>query len=126
MIEARRAANRFGRDPEMVAKRAGECFVRAVVRIQRHVEDIRRTVGERAGRLGEAPGTHVAHDRKPGRGCKRAHHVEARDAGDISDLVEGQFLGEMAFDKPERPLGWIHGQAFIRSRRIMIVCACGV
>jgi hypothetical protein len=35
MIQARCGADRFGRDAEMVAERAGECFVRAVIRIQR-------------------------------------------------------------------------------------------
>ena len=36
MVEARRLrADRFGRDAEMVAEGAGECFVRAVVRIER-------------------------------------------------------------------------------------------
>ena len=55
MVETRRAANRFGRDAEMIAKRAGEGFVRAVVRLQRQREDIRRTIGERARRFAETP-----------------------------------------------------------------------
>jgi hypothetical protein len=82
MIEARCGADRFRRHAEMVAERAGECFVRAVVRVQREAEDVGCAMAERARRLGEAPGTHVAHDRKPGRGGERPHHVEARDAAD--------------------------------------------
>jgi hypothetical protein len=34
--------------------------------------------------------------------------LEARDAADRRYLVERQRLGEMAFDVPERFLGWIH------------------
>ena len=109
VVETRRGADRFGRDAEMVAERAGECFVRAVIRIQRDLEDVGRAARERARRLGEAAGAHIAHHRKPGRGGERPHHVEARDAGDGRDLVERQRLGEMAFDEPERLLGGIHG-----------------
>jgi hypothetical protein len=94
----------------MVAKRAGECFVRAVVRLQREVENIRRAAGECTRRLGEAPDTHIAHDRQSRRGGERPDHVEARDAGDACYLIEGQRLGKMAFDKPERFLGGIHQQ----------------
>jgi hypothetical protein len=36
--------------------------------------------------------------------------VEARDTGDAGDLVEGQRVGKMAFNKPERFLGWVHGR----------------
>src|SRR5947207_1318839 len=93
----------------MVAERAGECFVRAVIRIQRQSEDVGGAAGERPRRLAEAPRTHVAHDRQPRRGGERPHHVETRDSCDASDLVEGQLVGEMAFDKPERLLGRIHG-----------------
>jgi hypothetical protein len=35
--------------------------------------------------------------------------MEARDPGNVGDLIERQRLGEMAFDKPECFLGWIHG-----------------
>jgi hypothetical protein len=49
-------------------------------------------------------------------------HVKARDAGDARDLVEAQFVSEMAFDVPERLLGRIHGpRALLRSAPIMIV-----
>ena len=40
----------------MVAKRAGECFVGAIVRIQRQREDIGRTSGQRTGRFAQAAG----------------------------------------------------------------------
>ena len=46
MRDARCGADRFGRDAEMVAERAGESFVRAVVRIQREAENIGRTGGQ--------------------------------------------------------------------------------
>jgi hypothetical protein len=109
MIEAGRTANRFGREPEMVAERAGERFVRAVIRIQRHVKNVRRAARERACRLGQAAGTHVTHHRKSGRGTKRPYQMEARDPCDAGDLVERQRIGKMTFDKPERLLGRIHG-----------------
>jgi hypothetical protein len=59
-----------------------------------------------------AAGAHIAHDRKPGRGGKRPHHVEARDAATpaISSSVNGS--GEMGFDIPERLLGRIHRNGF--------------
>src|SRR6266446_9640468 len=93
----------------MVAERAGECFVRAVVRLQREGEDVGRAAGERPRRLAEASRAHVAHHRQPCRGGERPHHVETRDPRDASDLLEGQLVSEMTFDKPERLLGWIHG-----------------
>jgi hypothetical protein len=46
--------------------------------------------------------------------------MEARDTSDRRDLIEGQLVGEMAFDKPQRLLGRIHGGlALIRSAAIM-------
>src|SRR5215475_14503025 len=46
--------------------------------------------------------------------------MEARDAGDVRDLVEGQRPAEMAFDKPQRLLRGIHGSGLsFRSIRIM-------
>ena len=65
---------------------------------------------ERTRGLAETSRTHIAHDRQPRRGAERPHHVEARDSTDASDLVEGQRVGKMAFDKPERLLGRIHGR----------------
>src|SRR6202158_6580537 len=94
----------------MVAKRACECFVRAIVRVQRKGEDIGRAAGERPRRLAETSRTHVAHDRQPRRSGERPHHVETRDSTDASDLIEGQLVSEMAFDEPERLLGRIHGR----------------
>ena len=34
------AANRFGRQPELLAERPGECLVRAVSGIERHRQDV--------------------------------------------------------------------------------------
>lgn len=34
--------------------------------------------------------------------------MEARDAGDLGDLLQAQRLAEMAFDIPERFLGRVH------------------
>src|SRR5258708_1410239 len=93
----------------MVAERTGECFVRAVVRVQRHVKDIRRAPRERTRRLAETPGTHIAHDRQSRRSGERPHHMKARDSTDACDLFEAQRIGKMAYDIPERLLGWIHG-----------------
>jgi hypothetical protein len=73
----------------MVAERAGECFVRAVIRIQRQGQDIGRAGGKRPRRFAEAAGTHIAHDRQPRRGGERPDQVKARDPGDARDLVEG-------------------------------------
>ena len=65
-IEARPGPNRFRRDAEMVAERTSECFVRAVIRIQRDLENIGCAGRQRARRLGEAAGPHVAdHRREP-------------------------------------------------------------
>ena len=108
MIEARCGPDQFGRDAEMVAERAGECFVRAVIRIQRQAENVRRARRQRARCVAEAAGANIAHDRKSGRSGKRPHHVEARDTADRGDLVERQRPGKMALDIPERLLGWIH------------------
>ena len=69
----------------MVAERAGESFVRAVVRIQREAEDIGRACRERLRGLAEPAGTHIAHHRKPGGRGKRPHQMEARDAGNAGD-----------------------------------------
>ena len=98
----------FGRDPEVLAERAGERFVRAVFRIQRDMQDVGRAGCQRPRRLGEATGTHITHDRQTGSGRKRPHQVEARDAGNAGDLVERQIAGEMAFDIPQRFLGRVH------------------
>src|SRR5437764_11452031 len=117
----RRCTHRFGRDPEMVAERASECFVRAVIRIQRQLQDIRRAIGKRARCLAEAAGTHIAHHRQPGRGGERPDHVEARDSSDPSDLVEAQIAGKMALNKPERLVSGIHGYSLVRSASIMMV-----
>ena len=92
----------------MVAERAGESFVRAVVRIQREAEDIGGACRERLCGLAEPAGTHIAHHRKPGSGGKRPHQMEARDTGNAGDVIERQRRGEMAFDIPERFLGRIH------------------
>src|SRR6478609_8512017 len=104
----------------MVAERAGECFVRAVIRIQRQVEDIGRAFRECSRRFAQAPGTHVTHDRQPRRGGESPHHVETRDASDACDLIERQLVSEVAFDKPERLLGRIHGSWPHSKRCIMI------
>jgi hypothetical protein len=45
MVERRRTADHLGCHPEMIAKRAGEGFVRAIVRLQRQRQDVRRTAG---------------------------------------------------------------------------------
>ena len=86
MVEARGMADRFGRDAEMVAERAGEGFVGAVVRIQRQAENIGRAGGKRARRLAQTASPHIAHHRKPGRGTERPHQMKARDAADAGDL----------------------------------------
>ena len=117
MVEAHCGADRFGRHAKMVAERAGECFVRAVVRIQRQREDIGRAGGERTRRLAEPAGPHIAHHRQSGCRGKRPDHVKARDTGDAGDLVQRQGAGEMAFDEPERLLGRIHGTMSLRSKR---------
>src|SRR5215467_9963870 len=109
MIEAGACPDGFGRDPEMVPERAGECFVRAVIRIQRERENIGRAGCERARGFREATGAHVTHHRKAGRRSKGAHHVETRHTGDARNLVEGQSRRKMAFDVPERLLRGIHG-----------------
>src|SRR5690242_6310476 len=108
----------------MVAECAGECLVRTVVRIQRQLQDIGRTVGERACCLAEAPGTHITHYGQPGRSGERAHHMETRDSSDAGDLVKTKLAGKVALNKPERFLGRIHGNSHIRSAGIIIVsCA---
>src|SRR4051812_560588 len=106
----------------MVAERAGECFVRTVVRLQRERKDIGRTVRERTCGFAQSPGPHIADHGETRRRGERTHHVKSRDTGDAGDLIEVQLLGEMAFDKPERLLSRIHAtSAFIRSGAIMIV-----
>jgi hypothetical protein len=92
----------------MIAERAGERFVRAVVRIQRQAEDIGRARRERLRGPGQAAGTHIAHHRKAGGRGERPHQMEARDPGNAGDVIERQRRGEMAFDVPERFLGRIH------------------
>ncbi|MFK4710172.1 hypothetical protein ABIF56_000874 [Bradyrhizobium elkanii] len=107
--QARCRAHRLGRDAEMVAKRAGECFVGAVIRIQREAENIGRTGRELARGFAEPARPHITHHREPGRLRERPHQMEARDARNGGNLVERQRRAEMAFDVPERLLGWIHG-----------------
>ena len=91
MIEARCCANHLRRDAEMVAERAGEGFVRAVVGIQREAENVGRAGGERARRFAQPARAHIAHHRKAGRGGERPHQMEARDAGnaETSSSVNG-------------------------------------
>src|SRR4051812_4965743 len=100
----------------MIAERAGESFVRTVVRIQRKAENIGSACRERLRRLAEPSGTHIAHHRKPGGGGKRPHQMEARDAGNAGDVIERQRRGEMAFDVPERFLGRIMTDSFPAKR----------
>jgi len=94
----------------MVAERAGECFVRAVIRLQRERQNIGSAAGKRARRFAQASGAHVTHNRQSSRRGERPDHMEARHPTDRRDLVEGQRVGKMTFDKPERPLGRIHKQ----------------
>src|ERR1700682_5054367 len=94
----------------MVAERAGERFVRAGVRVPRASKDVGSPVCEPTRRLSETSRPRIAHDRQPRRSAERPHHVEARDSTDACDLVEGQRVSKMAFDKPERLLSRITGQ----------------
>ena len=109
LVEARCGAHLLRRDAEMVAERAGECFVGAIIRVQRQGEDIGCTLGQRARRLGEATSAHIAHHGHAGRFRKRPHHVEARDTSDGCDLVKRQAISQMALDVPQRFLGRVHG-----------------
>src|SRR3954454_16384434 len=94
----------------MFAERAGECFVRAVIRIQRDAEDIGCAVGEGTRGLAETARAYIAHHRKSGRGGERTHEVETRHAGNCRDFVERQRLCKVALDTPERLLRRIHRQ----------------
>src|SRR5579871_5119196 len=92
----------------MVAERAGERFVGAVIRVQRNNENIWRAGRKRPRRLGQTARPHITHDGKAGRGGKGANHVKARHAGHAGNFVQRQVAGQMAFDEPERFLGGIH------------------
>ena len=60
-------------------------------------------------RLAEPAGTHIAHHRKPGGAAANARTRWKRETPPTPAIViERQRLGKMAFDIPERFLGWIH------------------
>ena len=96
------AAQLFGRQPELLAKRPRECFVGAVPRLERDRQDVGRAVGELPRGFGQPPCADIAHDGLVQRIAEGPRHVEPRYAGSRGDIVEGYVLAEVAFDIPER------------------------
>jgi hypothetical protein len=101
-------ANAFGREPELIAERPGECLVRPVARLERHRQDVGGTGGERLRGFGQAAAAHVAHRRMAGHRAEGPRHVEAGDAAGVRDLLERDVAREVAFDEPERFSDGIH------------------
>ena len=82
------AAQLFGRQPELVAERPGECFVGAIARLQRDRQDVGRAVGKGARRFAQPPAAQIAHDGTVQHLAEGARHVEPRDAAGCGDVVE--------------------------------------
>ena len=101
-------ANRFGRGPELVAKRPGEGFVRAIAGLERDGEDVGRAIRQTLCCLGQPASAHVAADGLAGGGREGAGQMETRHATGRGHLVERDVGGETTFDKPERLVGRIH------------------
>jgi hypothetical protein len=112
-VETALGANRFGRQAELVAKRAGECFVRPIARIERHGQDIGGAGRERFRRFAQAAPAHIAHHRMLGCRAERAREMVARHAADGRDRLERHLARKVAFDKPQRLADRIHASLTI-------------
>jgi hypothetical protein len=71
-------------------------------------QDVGRTLGEGAGRFGQAAAAHVVHDRVSCTKPECAGQVIPGHARHICHVVERDLLPEVAFDVPERLCGWVH------------------
>ena len=111
-------ANSLRRHAELLAERPRECLVRAVARLERHTENVRRTVGKGPRGFGQAPAAQVAHDRLTQRAMEDAREVIARHPGDTRDVVETYALAEMTLDEPKRLVDGIHSGSHLARKPI--------
>ena len=102
LIQAPPRAKQFRRQAELIAKRASECFVRPVARIERDSEDIRRSIRQRACGFRQTPPPHIASERASDRQPEQARQMIARDPRDRRGIVQRDLFVEMAFDEPDR------------------------
>src|ERR1700729_2511556 len=93
-----RARSASGGEPELLAKRARECLVRAVSRFERYRQNIRCTACQTPRRFGQAPCPNVAHHRAACCRFEGARQVVARYAAGARDVVERQLVRIVAFD----------------------------
>jgi hypothetical protein len=112
-VELATRAQCFGREPELLAKRSRECFVRAVTGIDGDREDVGRAIGEAPRGFAQTACANVAHHRKPGGRFECAREVKARHAATTGDVVERQVVREMTFDKPERFSDRVHSGSLV-------------
>jgi hypothetical protein len=87
VIEMALRPNRFGGDPELVAKRSGESLVGAVTEIQSDGQDVWATVRKHPRRLAQSPAAHVAHCGLAGRRREHMSEVVARYSSGLRQFV---------------------------------------
>src|SRR5688572_29528355 len=101
-------ANRFGRQPELFVEGPRECLVRAVARVERDGQDVRRTLRKVACRFGQTAASHITHERSARRRRERARQMKTRHAGLSGDGLKRQLAGQLTFDKPEGFVRSVH------------------
>ena len=101
-VNAAALAHLFGRLTELLAKRPGECLMRAITEIERYREDVRRSGGEAACCLAEAPRLEVLHHRPAGRSGERICKVRSGNTAGSCDAVQAKRLFRIALHHPER------------------------
>src|SRR5207302_4222119 len=94
-------AKHLGRQPKLIAKRAGECLVRAVSRVKGNCQNIGRAAGERSGSLRQPTATDIAHNRPPGSDAEDTRHVVTGHTASVGNVIQSQLLRKVALDKPE-------------------------
>ena len=103
-IEARHVAalaQLVGCQAELLTERAGEGFVRAIARIERDRQDVRRSADERSGGQAQAARAHIRRKRAPGGHAERPRQMKPRDPHHAGDGFERQVAAQVALDVPE-------------------------
>ena len=95
-------ASGLGRQAELIAKGAGEGFMRCVAGVDGDSEDVGSAGGERARRFGQPAFAHITHDGVPRSHGEGACQMIAGDAGTTGYVLEGDIALEAALDEPER------------------------
>ncbi|HEV3153249.1 MAG TPA: hypothetical protein VGZ02_05560 [Candidatus Baltobacteraceae bacterium] len=100
-VDAAFGAYRFRRNAELIAKRARECFVRAIAGVQRYGHNVGGSIGENPCGLAEAPFLHVPHDRPARYLAEGTRQMKFREAGGVCDGVQVQSFAGPHLDEPD-------------------------